>query len=179
MAIPATVLAVTRAERSVVTLRAQTGPVARALADANAIARTTDIPTGMRYASVAAFGRHALEAVCHRVIWHKRLSAGHRREQIAADLEAAKGLTDLLALAYFDTSTRGGDVMGQLNSYGRWAGDTYRACQRGAHHGTGSDDPIRLVRSVEDLVRRIARDLSPTVDRQLTEELAGRRGGQP
>lgn len=62
--------------------------------------------------------------------------------------------TGCLALTLFDDPARGGDVYTRLNRWGRWAGDTARACYEGAHGGYRGDTDL-LVQDTERLVERL------------------------
>ena len=62
-----------------------------------------------------------------------------------------------LALALFDDSGRGGEVLARLNrSDPRWA-DAVQWVNRGAHRAVVSQDLSSMVRSTESLTRRLGK----------------------
>ncbi|MFI7605875.1 AAA family ATPase [Micromonospora sp. NPDC049366] len=153
----ARIVEVTRAERSVVTVRAASDPVSRHLDDAYALARNEEIPSEVRGPVVAELCRSALEAACHRVIWRTRVGRGVPHADIERAIEdASRRLTSTVALAAFDDAERGGDVLGWLGRrHGRRAVEAYQAC-RGGVHGAYLTDLPELVADV----RRLAAALS-------------------
>jgi len=152
----ADIFEVTRAERSVVTLRRAQDPVSRYLDDAWGLARSTDIAADVRAPVVAELCRSALEAACHRVISRNRVAQGEPHAAIEAAIDAAsRRLATTFALALFDDPQRGGDVLARLNSrYGRRAVDAYRACRHGVH-GTYLDDLPALVNDTRALAEAL------------------------
>ncbi|MFU8874353.1 AAA family ATPase [Micromonospora sp. SL4-19] len=129
------IVEVTRAERSVVTLRPGSDPVRRHLDDAYALAGNEEIAAEVRGPVVAELCRSAIEAACHRIVWRRRVARGVPHDEIeAAIVGASRRLNTTLALALFDDADRGGDVLGYL---GRWHGSravgAYRACKEGVH----------------------------------------------
>ncbi|MGK5671725.1 hypothetical protein ACSNOB_02615 [Micromonospora sp. URMC 106] len=139
----AQILEVTRAERSVVTLRPGSDPVFRYLDDAYALARNEEITAEVRGPVVAELCRSALEAACHRVGWRQRVARGVRHDDIeAAIVAASRRLTTTVALALFDDADRGGDVLGYLGRrHGPRAVAAYKACKEGVHGAYLSDLP--------------------------------------
>ncbi|MEU4643963.1 AAA family ATPase [Micromonospora sp. NPDC023814] len=139
----ARIVEVTRAERSVVTLRPGSDPVSRYLEDAYALARNEEIAAEVRGPVVAELCRSALEAACHRVVWRQRVARGVRHDDIeAAIVGASRRLTTTVALALFDDADRGGDVLGYLGRrHGPRAVAAYKACKEGVHGTYLSDLP--------------------------------------
>ncbi|MFI7492681.1 AAA family ATPase [Micromonospora echinaurantiaca] len=139
----ARIIEVTRAERSVVTLRPASDPVTRYLDDAYALARNEEIPAEVRGPVVAELCRSAIEAACHRVIWRTRVGRGVPHADIEKAIEAAsRRLTTILALAAFDDADRGGDVLGWLSRrHGPRAVNAYQACREGVHGAYLADLP--------------------------------------
>ncbi|WCN79227.1 AAA family ATPase [Micromonospora sp. LH3U1] len=131
----ARIIEVTRAERSVVTLRPGSDPVTRYLDDASALSRNDEIPAEVRGPVVAELCRAAVEAACHRVVWRVRVTRGVPHDDIEAVIEAAsRRLTTIVALALFDDADRGGDVRNELlRRHGRRAVNAYQACREGVH----------------------------------------------
>jgi hypothetical protein len=146
------IVEVTRAERSVVTLRPGSDPVTRYLDDAYALARSEEIPAEVRAPVLAELCRSALEAACHPIIWRNRLAKSERHADIEAAIDdVSRRLTLTFALALFDDRERGGEVLGYLKrKHGQWAVDAYQACRTGVHGGLLADLP-RLVRDVRSL----------------------------
>ncbi|MEU4772698.1 AAA family ATPase [Micromonospora sp. NPDC023644] len=139
----ARIIEVTRAERSVVTLRPASDPVARYLDDAYALARNEEIPAEVRGPVVAELCRSALEAACHRVVWRQRVARGVPHDDIeAAIVDASRRLATTVALALFDDADRGGDVLGYLGRrHGARAVAAYQACREGVHGAPLADLP--------------------------------------
>ncbi|MEU2613102.1 AAA family ATPase [Micromonospora sp. NPDC007271] len=139
----ARIVAVTRAERSVVTLRPGSDPVTRYLDDAYALARNEEIAAEVRGPVVAELCRSAIEAACHRIVWRRRVARGVPHDDIeAAVVAASRRLTTTVALAMFDDADRGGDVLGYLGRrHGRRAVDAYQACREGVHGAYLADLP--------------------------------------
>ncbi|MGS2619525.1 AAA family ATPase [Micromonospora sp. LZ34] len=139
----ARIVEVTRAERSVVTLRPASDPVTRHLDDAYALARNEEIAAEVRGPVVAELCRSTLEAACHRVIWRTQVGRGVPHGDIEKAIEAAsRRLTTILALAVFDDADRGGDVLGWLSRrHGSRAVNAYKACREGVHGAYLADLP--------------------------------------
>ncbi|MGC4835202.1 AAA family ATPase [Micromonospora vinacea] len=139
----ARIIEVTRAEKSVVTLRPGSDPVARYLDDAYALARDEDIPAEVRGPVVAELCRSAIEAACHRSVWRNRVARGVRHADIEEAIEdASRRLTTTVALAVFDDAEKGGDVLDWLGRrHGRRAVNAYQACRKGVHGAYLGDLP--------------------------------------
>jgi energy-coupling factor transporter ATP-binding protein EcfA2 len=153
----ARIVEVTRAERSVVTLRPGSDPVTRYLEDADALARTDEMPAEVRGPVVAELCRSALEASCHRIVWRSLVSRAVPHAEIEAAIEAAsRRLTTIVALAFFGDPERGGDVLGYLSRrYGSRAVGAYKACREGVHGMYLADLPT-LVADTRALARELA-----------------------
>ncbi|MEU9828519.1 AAA family ATPase [Micromonospora chersina] len=138
------IVEVTRAERSVVTLRPGSDPVTRYLDDAHALARTEEIASEVRGPVVAELCRSAIEAACHRIVWRRRVARGVPHDDIeAAVVAASRRLTTTVALALFDDADRGGDVLGYLSRrHGSRAVGAYKACKEGVHGAYLFDLPV-------------------------------------
>ncbi|WP_430502584.1 AAA family ATPase [Micromonospora trifolii] len=139
----ARIIEVTRAEKSVVTLRPGSDPVTRYLDDAYALARNAEIPADVRGPVVAELCRSAVEAACHRSVWRNRVAGGVRHVDIEDAIEdASRRLATTVALAVFDDADRGGDVRNELlRRHGRRAVDAYQACREGVHGAYLADLP--------------------------------------
>jgi hypothetical protein len=82
------------------------------------------------------------------------LAAGRRHADVEADIEGCRTTTQKAALALFDDSDRGGDVLKRLNLFGRWAGDVFQELKEGAH--TASTGNLELMaRDAERLTREL------------------------
>ncbi|MFG2054267.1 AAA family ATPase [Micromonospora sp. NPDC048930] len=129
------IVEVTRAERSVVTLRPAADPVTRYLDEAYALARAEEMPAEVRGPVVAELCRSAIEAACHRTVWRRRVARGVPHEEITAAVVAASGrLPATVALALFDDPDRGREVLGYLSRrHGPRAATAYKVCSAGVH----------------------------------------------
>jgi hypothetical protein len=117
--LPATVLAVTRRERSVVTVRQVSDPVKRYLEDARALAKTVSLPEGVRAVAVAGLCRGAIEAACVEVVRSRDLGRGVAHSAVEESLgRASHSLQDLVALALFGSASRVGEVPAGLRALG-------------------------------------------------------------
>ncbi|MFI7214258.1 AAA family ATPase [Micromonospora maritima] len=152
------IVEVTRAERSVVTLRPGSDPVTRYLDDAHALARAEEIAAEVRGPVVAELCRSAIEAACHRIVWRRRVAQGVPHDNIeAAVVAASRRLTTTVALALFDDAGRGGDVLKYLGRrHGSRAVGAYRACKEGVHGAYLSELP-----GLVSDVRHLAAALQP------------------
>jgi hypothetical protein len=117
--LPATVLAVTRHERSVVTIRPVSDPVKRYLDDARAMAKTEALSEGVRAVAVAGLCRGAIEAACADVARSRLLGAGVPHAIVEQSLDRAlHSVQDMVALALFGDTSRAGDVPAELRTRG-------------------------------------------------------------
>ncbi|MET8364824.1 AAA family ATPase [Micromonospora sp. NPDC005194] len=139
----ARIIEVTRAEKSVVTLRPGSDPVARYLDDAYALSRNKEIPAEVRGPVVAELCRSAVEAACHRTVWRTRVVRGVPHADIeAAIVDASRRLATIVAMAAFDDAEKGGEVLGWLGRrHGRRAVNAYQACREGVHGAYLADLP--------------------------------------
>jgi len=154
LGIQATFVTVLRGEGSAVTLTPGLDPVYRAIADANALMRTNELPTAVANQVVPGYCRAALEAACFAVVRRRRLSRGERHADVESSLQGLT-LAQTFALVLFDDGARAGDVLTRLNrDFGASLTDAYVATNKGTHLGqqTGL---AALVRNTEDLARRI------------------------
>jgi energy-coupling factor transporter ATP-binding protein EcfA2 len=129
LAIEATVIEVTRREGSVVELRPALDPVAQHLADAFALAKTSELPAAVAERVIPGFCRLALEAACATAVRRRRLTRGESHAAVARLLEEAGRLTVLAALAWFDDPSRHADVLPRIEREGaRAAAEAFRQC---------------------------------------------------
>jgi recombinational DNA repair ATPase RecF len=153
--LPATMWAVTRRERSVVSVKKTADPVERYLDDARAMARTRQLPEDVRAVAVAGLCRGALEAACFEVIRARKLAAGVPHADVDRAIESAHTLHHVVALALFGSTTRGGDVLGRLLELGgvRFV-NVFRDCKTGVHERLRGD-PKRFVEDVAALAKAL------------------------
>jgi hypothetical protein len=144
------VWAVTRRERSAVSLKRVDDPVSRYLDDARALARTSQLPPTVRAVVVAGMCRGALEAACVEVVRSRELSAGVAHEVVERRLESAHSVQEIVALALFGSASRAGEVVARVRELGGQACvQAFWEAKRGVH------DPVQgdLRRLVEDTER--------------------------
>jgi energy-coupling factor transporter ATP-binding protein EcfA2 len=132
--LPAAIWEVTRRERSVVELKKNDDPVLRYLDDARAIALSGELPEKVRAVVVAGYCRSALEAACHQAIRTRRFKAGMRHADVERALDDAQTLHDVVALALFDDTRQGGQVVTRLRQLrGQAAVNAFKAAKSGTH----------------------------------------------
>jgi recombinational DNA repair ATPase RecF len=153
--LPATVWAVTRRERSAVSLKKTDDPVSRYLDDARAMARTSQLPEEVRRVAVAGLCRGALEAACFEVVRARLLSAGVPHAEVERSFESAHGLQDVVALALFGTASRAGEVVGALRKLaGEACVNAFWEAKRGVHD-PGHGDLKRFVDDIGKLAKAL------------------------
>lgn len=154
--IDATVVEVQRRARSVVDLRVVDDPVSRHISDANAIARTAELPDAVRARLVAQMGRGAIEALSVQLVRRRRLARGEAHHDVDR-LLADASTHDLLTLAIFDSTTDGDQLFPTLNRWNRRFADVFNDCKAGTHAGERriTDDAqfVRELRRLIDAVR--------------------------
>ena len=160
LSIPAAILEVTRRPGSAVQLRTSLDPVEQPLRDAAALTADGSVPPEVAARVVPVLCRTAVEAAFTEAIWRQQLRAGRYHDEIEVALEAARvRLNPLAALALTGDATKGGEVLRQLNVWGRRYGDTYLALNKGAH--VAHDADLRsLTNDARALVSRIRAALS-------------------
>lgn len=154
LAIKSTILGITRRPKSVVEVRTALDPVQAHIEDALALVHTTDLPVAVLRRLVPGFCRSALEASFITVLRRRRLAAGRLHGEVEEELKKAGKVTPLAALALFDDTEKGGDVMNRLNKFGSWAGDVFRQCKDGAHTEVAGDLK-QIIRDTEKLAGKI------------------------
>lgn len=154
LGIQATFVTVTRGEGSVVTLSPGLDPVYRAIYDAKALMRTSELPAAVANQVVPGYCRVALEAACFAVVRRRRLGRGERHVDLEGALHSLT-LAQTFALALFDDAERAGDVLPRLNrEFGVSLADAYVGANKGTHLGQQTGLSV-LVRDAEELARRI------------------------
>ncbi|MGH3256048.1 MAG: AAA family ATPase [Streptosporangiaceae bacterium] len=155
LSIPATILEVTRRPGSTVEVRPSLEPAEQALSDAGALAADPSVPAAVAARVVPGLCRTAVEAAFTEAVWRRELRAGRRHADIEADLEAAGVRLNLLAaLALTGDASKGGAVLGRLNSWGPRFADTYQALNKGAHAAHDGDLGL-LVGDARSLVGKV------------------------
>lgn len=159
LGIDAKVIEVARAERSIIELRPALTPVERHVDDARAVVSTAELPDDVRARVVPGFCRLAVEAGCIDAVRRRRIGRGEPYAAVERLLESAQKMTTLASLALFDDPTRGGDVLGTINSkFGRRAADAFRRANEGAHRPVEGDlrelisESAKLARGLADSV---------------------------
>lgn len=156
--LPATVLAVTRHERSVVAVRAVSNPVKRYLDDARALAKTDALPLSVRAVAVAGLCRGAIEAACVDVVRFRDLTRGVPHAAVEESLDRAlHSLQDIMALALFGSASRAGEVPSGLKALGGSpCANAFWDAKKGVHdpqHG----DLKRFIDDTEQLTKALRR----------------------
>lgn len=156
LGIEATILEVSRRERSEVDVRPALTPIERHIQDARSLVRTEDLPPDVAARVVPGFCRLAIEAGCVEAVRRRRIGRGEPHAEVEDALRSVTRLTGYAALALFDDPDRGGDVLARINTaYGRGKADAFQAANKGSHGGfTGDLDG--LVRDSAVLARELA-----------------------
>ena len=149
--IEATVLEVTRREKSVVEVRKSADPVRLYIEDAAAVALTKDLPGDARKRVVPGLCRGALEAAATRVLRRRWLGEGLPREGVEKRLDDAEKVAQKLALVLFGDVARSGDVLARLNKEKKEFADVLRAANEGSHGVAIDMEPMELVNATERL----------------------------
>lgn len=154
--LPATVWAVTRQERSVVTVKKTDDPVARYLDDARAMARTRQLPEEVRAVAVAGLCRGALEAACFEVVRCRMRADGVPYSEVERTLESAHTLHHAMALAFFGSSDHGNEVVRKVRELGgqRFV-EAFWDCKRGVHETLDGSDLKKFVEVVDALAKAL------------------------
>lgn len=153
--IPAQVVGVTRRPGSRVELHEESDASSRALADADAVARTADLAPEVATTVVAGLCREAIEATCTQQVRRVRLGRGETHESVADLVAAAPTTNQMMALALHGDAQAGGRVLPTLGQWGRELADVYQWCRKEAHGAGGSVDLVDRVRLARRLVDRL------------------------
>ena len=155
LAVSATILEVTRLDRSCVAVGLSSDPAARYLADARSLASAKDLPGEVTRELVSASCRNALDSAAIQVVQGRRLARGESHADIEDLLGRTNGTRALLALALFDDAAERDKVDGHFKRYS-WANDVLRACAQGGHVGYRGD-LHSLIDNTKVLVERVRR----------------------
>lgn len=150
-AIDATVISVTRREKSIVELRVDLDPVSRSLSDAADLARTDKIDQKVAARVVPRFCRDAVEAALAEVVRRNMFALGRRHAEIEEQLGQAKTLNKLAALAFCGDSRRVPEAQNRIRNLGGGSWSTFASLNSGAHDAH-IGDLESLVRDTRDLV---------------------------
>ena len=151
----ATILEVSRREKSQVEVKRGADPVSRYLDDALALSRTENLPSKARARVVPGLCRGAVEAAAIQVLRARWLNEGLSREVVEERLESAEKTSHKLALVFFGTTERAGDVSSTLNKESPDYATVFRAIQEGAHGPASEMDAGEMVKLSERLTRWI------------------------
>lgn len=154
LGIDARVVEVVRSPGSVVEIREVLDPAIRYFEDADAVALTHELPAAVRAQVVPGLCRLGLESVLADVARRRLLNEGRSHTDVEDALRSCTTLATRGALAFFGDSSRGGDVLGKVNSFARKYGDTWQACNKGAHEGYDGD-LVGLTRSARELAGKL------------------------
>lgn len=161
--LPVTVLEVERADRSAVTVRAETDPVAQAAADARALAKTRDLPAEAMAHVLPGICRTVLESAFVEASWVRLHRAGNPEHLAEEAVAGAITLMEIAALGLFGDAERTGDVYRELRRRcGPRAVDLLKQCQEGAHPtGTNLPDPRRFVEEIAAIAQNVRKPEEP------------------
>lgn len=149
--VPATILEVHRSSGSRVQIRSCETPASRYLSDADALARSADVPPLVRGRAVPGFLRLALESHFMDLYRRRASRAGTPQDAIEQTLDDARTLMDIAALGIF-AEKRTGAVLPHLNSMAHRYADALRKVKEGAHSGVEIGELLPLIADVRDLM---------------------------
>jgi ABC-type uncharacterized transport system ATPase subunit len=145
---------VVRREKSIVEPREAAAPAMQLLEDAEALALTGNLPEDVRAGVVPGMCKSAVDAICADVVRRRWLAAGAHHDEVESQLTAARTTRAKAALAFFDDTSRAGDVLTRANQWGVEYRDTLRAVSKGGHEPYPGDCRA-LVRATFRLVGKI------------------------
>jgi len=155
LGLPATVLEVSRGRRSKVTVRVRQSPVRDYIADARVVLLTKGYPPQARSRVIPGLCRNAVEAACADTSRRKLMAFGLPHVEVQRCLDDAGGFTQLMALALWRDSNRGGEILSEVDRlWGRRARDCIQALQKGSHKLI-DNDPEELIRQAEKLANAV------------------------
>lgn len=155
LALPHTILELTRAPGSVVSVRMGLDPVHQAFRDARAVAMDGELPVEVARRVVPGLCRSGIEAACMERVRRVRIGRGESHGEVEDLLLATKKLAGHLSLALFDDPDRGGEVGKELERrWGRRFAGVFRHVNKGAHHAE-EGNLIELVNEARSLAERI------------------------
>lgn len=155
--LPHTLLEVTRAPGSIVSVRTGLDPVRQAFRDAWAVAMDGGLPADVARRVVPGLCRTGIEAACMERVRRVRIGRGESHGDVEDLLLATKKLAEHLSLALFDDPGRGGEVGKELERrWGRPSATVFRRVNRGAHEEEEGSltDLVNEARSLAERIRR-------------------------
>ena len=162
LAIPATILEVTRQPKSQVAVRECMDASSQAIKDARALNKDPDIPPEVAARVIPGLCRTAVEAAFTSAYWRAALRKGRSRTEIEESL-APNGrqvnLRGIAQLALFGEVPDGSVGYCLNRQWGSSYADTYQALNRGAHTGYAGD-LAGLIEDARAFVRKISEKLS-------------------
>ncbi|GAA3735317.1 hypothetical protein HDA32_003981 [Spinactinospora alkalitolerans] len=154
--LPATILEVTRKERSRVHVSTATDPVEQALHESGELVRDRGVTTEVISLVLPGLCRNALEAAFLEPVWRRLLRDGHEHAKINEKLGKARKLTALAALALYGDPCRAPEVLPYLRrTYGGWAAELVVDCNKGAHESVEIPDPEVFLRNTRRLAKEV------------------------
>jgi recombinational DNA repair ATPase RecF len=160
LAIPATILEVTRRPHSDVNVRRCQDPVQQSLKDAEDLSKDDKVPEEVARRVIPGLCRTALEAAFAEAFCRQQLRAGKTWASIDAALEGLHGkLASFAALGICSDPRAGGQVLPTLNGWGsRSYGNTYMTLKESVHELYAGD--IRtLIRNTRALITKVEEKL--------------------
>ncbi|MEV7803276.1 AAA family ATPase [Microbispora sp. NPDC088329] len=132
LGIEATILEVSRGERSEIDIAVDLDPVERALREARGVALNPRLPRDVGQTVLPGLCRVALETAFVEAARRRLLSEGVDYTVTERDIADARSTAEIAALAL---GVPREDVPAQLDHrFGDWAGAVYRACNQGSHN---------------------------------------------
>lgn len=157
--VPATIMQVSRQTDSVVRVTRTDDPVSLALGEARAVAADRNVPQEVADRVLPQMCRGALEAAYLEPARRRLRGDGHSHDEIEARISRTHKLTELAALAFYDSGMAPAEVLAAVaQDHGPWAHTLIERCNAGAHQdpawaGANGD----LVRETERLARAVQR----------------------
>ncbi|MFD8631814.1 AAA family ATPase [Streptomyces sp. NPDC059533] len=155
--VPATIMQVSRQTDSVVRVTRTDDPVTLALGEARAVASDRNVPQDVADRVLPQMCRGALEAAYLEPARRRLRADGHSHDEVEARVGRTHKLTELAALAFYDSGMAPAEVLAAVaQEHGPWARTLIERCNAGAHQAPApSGDPMDLVRATEKLARAV------------------------
>jgi energy-coupling factor transporter ATP-binding protein EcfA2 len=154
--IPARVINVKRRANSKVEIVPGSAPTERYIAEAFALANTTDLPDEIRARVVPGICRSAIEAACATRIRRRLLAEGRSHAAVEKRLSELTSTTTWLGEAFGIPVSKGKEIMDQVRRLGgERASEIVELTRRGAHEPLSGVTALELARGAERLVQRI------------------------
>ncbi|MFD7788553.1 AAA family ATPase [Streptomyces nojiriensis] len=155
--IPATILQVSRQTDSVVKVTRTDDPVSLAVSEARAIARDPNVPQDVADRVLPQMCRGALEAAYLEPARRRLRAEGHGHADIEARISKTHKVTELAALAFYDSTMEPAQVLAAVaQEHGTWARALIERCNAGAHQQLAPiGDRMDLVRDTERLTKAV------------------------